>query len=249
MAAMMFEDSLIESGGKLKTKRVWTTLFSVFLQAFLIGIMILVPLIYTEALPKQQLMTFLVAPPPPPPPPPPAAPEVRVVKVVQTDIENGQLRTPTKIPQKVAMIKEEEAPPPVSSMGGVMGGVPGGVPGGQLGGVLGGILSSTPTAAPRLAVQRVRVSQGVSEGNLISQVKPPYPPMAKMARVQGAVVLQALISKQGTIQNLRVMSGHPMLVQAALDAVKQWRYRPYLLNGEPVEVETQITLNFSLTGG
>jgi protein TonB len=249
MAAMMFEDSLIESGGKLKTKRVWTTMFSVLLQAFLIGIMILIPLIYTEALPKSMQMTFLVAPPPPPPPPPPAAPEVRAVKVVQTDIENGQLRTPTKIPQKVAMIKEEEAPPPVSSMGGVMGGVPGGVPGGQMGGVLGGILSSTPTAAPKLAVQRVRVSQGVSEGNLISQVKPPYPPMAKMARVQGAVVLQALISKQGTIQNLRVISGHPMLVQAALDAVKQWRYRPYLLNGEPVEVETQITLNFSLVGG
>ena len=248
MSAMMFEDSLIESGGKLKTKRLWTTLFSVFLQAFLIGIMILIPLIYTEALPKQQLMTFLVAPPPPPPPPPPAPP-VQAVKVVQTDIQDGQLRTPTKIPQKVAMIKEEEAPPPVSSMGGVMGGVPGGVPGGQMGGVLGGILSSTPTSAPKLAVQRVRVSQGVSEGNLISQVKPPYPPMAKMARVQGAVVLQALISKQGTIQNLRVVSGHPMLVQAALDAVKQWRYRPYLLNGEPVEVETQITLNFSLTGG
>jgi len=248
MSAMMFEDSLIESGGRLKTKRVWTTMFSVLLQAFLIGIMILIPLIYTEALPKQQLMTFLVAPPPPPPPPPPAAP-VQVVKVVQTDIENGQLRTPTKIPQKVAMIKEEEAPPPVSSMGGVMGGVPGGVPGGSMGGVLGGILSSTPTAAPKLAVQRVRVSQGVSEGNLISQIKPPYPPMAKMARVQGSVVLQALISKQGTIQNLRVISGHPMLVQAALDAVKQWRYRPYLLNGEPVEVETQITLNFSLTGG
>jgi protein TonB len=95
----------------------------------------------------------------------------------------------------------------------------------------------------------VRVSQGVSEGNLISQVKPPYPPMAKMARVQGAVVLQALISKSGNIENLRVVSGHPMLVQAALDAVRQWRYRPYLLNGEPVEVETQITLNFSLTGG
>jgi protein TonB len=249
MAAMMFEDSLIESGGKLKTKRLWTTLFSVFLQAILIGVMILIPLIYTEALPKQQLMTFLVAPPPPPPPPPPPAPTPQVVKIVQTDIQNGRLQTPSKIPQKVAMIKEEEAPPPVSSMGGVMGGVPGGVPGGQMGGVLGGILASTPTAAPKLAVQRVRVSQGVSEGNLISQVKPPYPPMAKMARVQGQVVLQALISKQGTIQNLRVVSGHPMLVQAALDAVKQWRYRPYLLNGEPVEVETQITLNFSLTGG
>jgi protein TonB len=92
------------------------------------------------------------------------------------------------------------------------------------------------------------VSQGVSEGLLVTKVTPPYPPMAKMARVQGAVVLQAVISKKGNIENLRVMSGHPMLVQSALDAVKQWRYRPYLLNGEPVEVETQITVNFSLTG-
>ena len=249
MEATMFQDSLIESGGRLKTNRLWTTMFSVCVQAFLIGIMILVPLIYTEALPKQQLMTFLVAPPPPPPPPPPAAP-VQAVKVVQTDIENGQLRTPAKIPQKVAMIKEEEAPPPVNSMGGVVGGVPGGVPGGQMGGVLGGILSSTPMAAPKLATpQRVRVSQGVSEGNLINRVTPPYPPMAKMARVQGAVVLQAVISKGGTIENLRVVSGHPMLVQSALDAVRQWRYRPYLLNGEPVEVETQITVNFNLSGG
>ena len=248
MEATMFQDSLIESGGRLKTNRLWTTTFSVFVQAFLIGIMILIPLIYTEALPKQQLMTFLVAPPPPPPPPPPAAP-VQAVKVVQTDIEEGRLRTPTKIPQKVAMIKEEEAPPPVSNMGGVVGGVPGGVPGGSMGGVLGGILSST-ASAPRLAApQRVRVSQGVSEGNLINRITPPYPPMAKMARVQGAVVLQAVISKQGTIENLRVVSGHPMLVQSALDAVRQWRYRPYLLNGEPVEVETQITLNFTLTGG
>ncbi len=248
MEATMFQDSLIESGGRLKTKRLWTTMFSVVLQAFLIGIMILVPLIYTEALPKQQLMTFLVAPPPPPPPPPPAA-AVQAVKIVQTDIEDGQLRTPTKIPQKVAMIKEEEAPPPVSSMGGVMGGVPGGVPGGQMGGVLGGILSSTSMAAPKLATpQRVRVSQGVAEGQLVTKVTPPYPPMAKMARVQGSVVLQAVISKKGNIENLRVISGHPMLVQAALDAVKQWRYRPYLLNGEPVEVETQITVNFSLTG-
>src|SRR5574341_1988888 len=171
MEATMFEDCLFESGGRIKTKRLWTTLFSVFLQALLIGIMILVPLIYTEALPKQQLMTFLVAPPPPPPPPPPAA-AVQVVKVVQTDIEEGRLRTPAKIPQKVAMIKEEEAPPPVSSMGGVVGGVPGGVPGGQMGGVLGGIIGSTTVAVPKAAApQRIRVSQGVVEGNAISQPK------------------------------------------------------------------------------
>src|ERR1043166_6002053 len=107
----MFEDSLIESGGKLKTSRGRTTTFSFILEAIIIGIMVLIPLIFTEALPHAQLMMSLVAPPPPPPPP--AA--VRVVKQVQTDIVNGQLRTPTKIPKKVEIIKEEEAPPP--SMG------------------------------------------------------------------------------------------------------------------------------------
>ncbi|MGO9210609.1 MAG: energy transducer TonB [Terriglobales bacterium] len=225
-------------------------MLSLVLQCLLIGVMILVPLIYTEALPRQQLMTFLVAPPPPPPPPPPpAAMPVRVVKVIQTDIMNGQLRTPTKIPEKVAMIKEEAAPPPMTTAG-VIGGVPGGVPGGSLGGVMGGIIGGTPVAVPKQAIpNRVRVSAGVQQGNLISQVKPTYPAIAKSARIQGAVVLQAEISKQGTIENLRVISGHPMLVQNALDAVKQWRYKPYLLNGEPVPVETTITVNFTLSGG
>jgi protein TonB len=246
----MFEDSLIESTSRFKTKQKWTTLLSFVLQTFLILIMILIPLIYTEALPKAQLTTFLVAPPPPPPPPPPPAEVIRAVKVVQTDIIDGQLRSPTKIPEKVAMIKEEEAPPPVSSMSGVVGGVPGGVPGGSMGGVLGGIIGSTTVAVPKAATpQRIRVSQGVVEGNAISQPKPLYPSMAKMARVQGQVVLQAIISKTGVIENLRVVSGHPMLQQAALDAVRQWRYRPYLLNGEPVEVETTITVNFTLAGG
>src|ERR1043166_4487366 len=122
----MFEDSLIESGGKLKSKRGATTFFSFVLQMILLGILILIPLIYTEALPKQQLMTFLVAPPPPPPPPPPpAAAPVKVVKQVTSQITNGQLRSPTKIPEKVQMIKEEEAPPPTTGIAGVVGGVPG----------------------------------------------------------------------------------------------------------------------------
>ncbi|HVP50998.1 MAG TPA: TonB family protein [Terriglobales bacterium] len=246
----MFEDSLLESAGKLKTGRKWTTMLSFVLQCVLIGLMILVPLIYTEALPRQQLMTFLVAPPPPPPPPPPAAAvPVRVVKVIQTDIVNGQLRTPTKIPEKVAMIKEEAAPPPMTA-GGVIGGVPGGVPGGSMGGVIGGIIGSTPAAVPKVAAPtRIRVSAGVQEGNLINRVTPLYPAIAKAARIAGTVVIQAEISKQGTIENLRVLSGHPMLVQSALDAVKQWRYKPYLLNGEPVPVETTITVNFTLAGG
>jgi periplasmic protein TonB len=247
----MFEDSLLESGGRLKTKRGMTTMLSMILQVFLIGLLVLIPLLFTEALPKQQLMTFLVAPPPPPPPPPPpAAAPVKVVKQIQSDINNGQLRTPTKIPEKVQMIKEEEQPPPTMAAGGVVGGVPGGVPGGQMGGVIGGIISSTPVAVPKVATpQKVRVSQGVSQGLLIKKVQPPYPPLARQARIQGQVVLQADISKDGTIQNLRLISGHPMLAPSAIEAVKQWRYKPYFLNGEPVEVETQITVIFSLSGG
>jgi protein TonB len=248
----MFEDSLIESGGKLRTNRGKTTAFSFVLEAIVIGVLVLIPLVFTEALPKQQLMSLLVAPPPPPPPPPPpAAAPIRAVKVVQTDIVNGQLRTPTKIPQKVQMIKEEEAPPPVMSAGGVVGGVPGGVPGGQMGGVIGGIISSTPVAnLPKVAApQRVRVSQGVSQGLLVRKVNPNYPPLARQARIQGTVTLEAEISKDGSIENLRLVSGHPMLAPAAIEAVKQWKYKPYLLNGEPVAVQTTVIVTFTLSGG
>jgi protein TonB len=247
----MFEDSLIESGGKLKTKRGWTSLVSFIIQAAIVGVMVLIPLIFTEALPKTQLMTFLVAPPPPPPPPPPAAAPVKIVHQVQTDIINGQLRTPTKIPKKVEMIKEDEAPPPVMATAGVVGGVPGGVPGGSMGGVLGSIASagSNVAALPKIATpQRVRVSSGVQSGLLVRKVQPTYPPLARQARIQGTVVLQAQISKTGDIENLTLVSGHPMLAPAAIEAVKQWKYKPYLLNGEPVEVETTVQVNFSLAG-
>ncbi|MFZ0417830.1 MAG: TonB family protein [Candidatus Sulfotelmatobacter sp.] len=245
----MFEDSLLESGGRLKTKRGRTTTFAIILEIGLIGLMVLMPLIFTEALPKQQLMTFLVAPPPPPPPPPPAAAPVKIVKQIQTDIVNGALRTPTKIPQKIQMIKEDEAPPAMASAG-VVGGVPGGIPGGQMGGVIGGIISSTPVAVPKVATpQRVRVSMGVTSGLLIRKVNPTYPPLARQARISGTVILRAVISKDGSIENLSLVSGHPMLAPAAIDAVKQWKYKPYLLNGEPVEVDTEVQVNFTLAGG
>jgi protein TonB len=246
----MFEDSLIESGNKLKTKRGGTTTVAFLFQMGLIGIFVLIPLLFTEALPKALQATLLVAPPPPPPPPPPpaAAPIQHVVKV-QTDIVNGQLRTPTKIPEKVQMIKEDEAPPPMMATG-VVGGVPGGVPGGQMGGVLGSIISSTSAPVPKVATpQRVRVSGGVTAGLLTKRIQPTYPPLARTARIQGKVLLQAQISKSGDIQNLQVISGHPMLIQSALDAVKQWKYRPYMLNGEAVEVDTTIEVNFTLAGG
>jgi protein TonB len=120
-----------------------------------------------------------------------------------------------------------------------------------MGGVIGGIISSSSSlaAVPRLsspapAVQRVRVSQGVTEGLVIYRVEPAYPPLAKQARIQGAVVMTALIDKGGNVQNLQVVSGHPLLAPAAIEAVKQWRYKPFLLNGQPVEVETTVTVNF-----
>jgi len=243
----LFGDSLLDSTVGERKSRTWATLVSVVLQCFLIGILILLPLWFTEALPKQQLITFLEAPPPPPPPPPPAAaaPRVKVVKVT-SNIAEGRLRTPSRIPAKVQVIKEDEAPP----TGGVVGGVPGGIPGGQLGGVIGGIISSSSSLAPvptlSKAAQRVRVSQGVINGLLVSRVEPTYPSVAMAARIQGAVVLTAIIDKQGDVQHLQVLSGHPLLASAAIAAVKLWHYKPFLLNGEPVEVETTVTVNFRM---
>jgi protein TonB len=237
----MFEDSVIESGGRLKTKRGRTTTFSFFLEAIIVGIIVLIPLLFIEALPNAQLMMALVAPQPPPPLPA----VVHVVKRVQTDIVSGKLRTPTKIPKKVEIIEEKESPPLLTDLAGV----PDGVPRGPANGVMDSIISNTPVAVPKVAVQRIRVSQGVTQGMVLHKVQPVYPPLARTARVQGSVVLAAIIGKDGTIQNLHVVSGHPLLTQAALDAVKQWRYRPYILNDEPVEVDTQVTVNFTLSGG
>jgi periplasmic protein TonB len=249
----MFSDSLLEFGPQRKRKFFATTT-SFVLNCLALSVLLIMPLVFTEQLPKAQLLTFLIAPPPPPPPPPPAAEQMqKIVRQIQTDVlSTGQLRTPTRIPQKVEMIKEEEAPPPMQVTGGVVGGVPGGIPGGQLGGVIGGIVSATsslnsiPKFAP-VTPQRVRISQGITKGLLIHRVDPPYPVLARQARVQGEVVLKAVISTSGQIQDLQLVSGHPMLVPSAIEAVKQWRYKPYLLNGAPVEVETTITVIFQLS--
>jgi len=244
---VMFSDSLLESDSPEKKRRTWSTTLSFSFQCVLIGMLAIMPLLFTEALPEAQLLTILVAPPPPPPPPPPSA-QVLTKIIRQTDVLNtGQLRTPTRIPQKVEMIKEEEAPPPAPS--GVIGGVPGGIPGGQLNGVIGGIVSSSNNVAAALVApmpKRIRVSQGVIRGQLIHRVEPVYPKIALGAHVQGVVLLKAIISKTGDVTELEVVSGHPILIPAALDAVRQWRYRPYLLSGEAVEVETNIIVNFNL---
>jgi protein TonB len=253
----MFEQTFVEDLGK--TNKSWTVIVSFIGQCLLIGVAILIPLIYTDTLPRTQLTSFLVAPPPPPPPPPPpAAAPVKIVRTIPRQFDAGRLMAPKVIPKEIAMIKEEELPP-VSGGVGVVGGVPGGVPGGAPGGVIGGIISSVPQAAPPpppppvvkeapkpVAPQRIRVGGNVQQAKLLNQPRPVYPPLAKQARIQGTVRFNAIIGRDGAIQNLQVVSGHPLLVPSALEAVRQWRYQPTLLNGEPVEVVTQIDVNFTL---
>ena len=241
----MFSDSLLELSRTDRRRRKGSALFSFVVQGFIVGVLVLLPLWFLDTLPAQQLVTFLVAPSPPPPPPPPAPPVKAVTMVSQ--IVNGQLLAPSKIPKQVKMIKEEEAPPPAM---GAAGGVVGGVPGGQPGGVIGSLISTAnhTSTAPKPAEipKRLIVSQGVSLGMLQNQVEPVYPMIAQRAHVQGTVTLRAIISRQGTIESLQVVEGHPILVAAAMDAVKQWRYRPYMLNGQPVEVETTVFVNFHI---
>lgn len=242
----MFEDSLVESGGKLAQRNPWTTAFSFAVQMLLAGILVLLPFIYTEALPEQHLLRILEAPAPPPAATP-AAP--RIARPVETvsELDHGVLRPPAEIPKTIAPIRDEETPPSGATNG--PGGVPGGVPNGVPNSVITEVIRNTPATLPRAVIQKVRVSSGVAQGFLVHEVKPQYPLLARQARIQGTVILQAVIGKDGMVQNLHVLSGHPMLTQAAIEAVKQWRYKPYYLNGDPVEVDTQINVNFMLGGG
>ena len=234
-------DQLVESTNKKTTHKVWTVWLSAAIQALILGVLILIPLIYTSALPSAMMTTFLVAPPPPPPPPPPAVKVV--VKQQPKFIQQGKLVAPTVIPKKIQMIKEE-AQPDV----GMTGGVPGGVPGGSAGGVLGGIIGGAPGGLPPppKPVERLRIGGNVMQANLIRRVDPIYPQIAKTAHISGTVVLHAIIAKDGTIQELSVVSGPPLLQRAALDAVKQWRYKPTMLNTQPVQVDTTVTVIFNL---
>jgi protein TonB len=251
----MFEQTFIEGGNK--TRKGTSVMISFLVQTGLIIVAILIPLIFTDSLPKTQLTSFLVAPPPPPPPPPPpAAAPVKIIKQVPRQFDAGKLMAPKQIPKEIANIKEEEMPP-MSANAGVVGGVPGGVPGGAAGGVLGGIIGAMPSAAPPpppvkeapkpVTPKSIRVGGNVQAAKLIRQPKPAYPPLAKQARVQGTVRFNAVIGKDGTIQNLTLVSGHPLLVPSAQEAVRQWVYQPTLLNNEPVEVVTTIDVNFTLS--
>jgi protein TonB len=173
---------------------------------------------------------------------------VKVVKVIK-QLDTSRLVAPKSVPKEVKMIVEEVDPLAVNAnAGGVLGGVQGGV----LSGIIGGLPAAPPPPPPppkpkAAPTAPIRVGGNVQQANLISQPKPQYPPLAKAARVQGTVKFQATISKDGSIQDLQLLGGPPLLVQAAQQAVLQWKYRPTLLNGEPVEVITTIDVNFSLS--
>jgi|HubBroStandDraft_4_1064222.scaffolds.fasta_scaffold56449_3 protein TonB len=238
----MFEDSLVESSGKLAARHPFATVVSFAGQIIALSALLLLSLLYTETLPTQRWINVLQAPPPPP-----SAPASRSVAIAsnRSGALSDPLVVPSEIPKSIGMVRTERTAPGTPPSG-IAGDILGSVPENSIG-IVNSLLRPATPVLPRLAPQKVRVSSGVAEGMLIHQVKPPYPVAAKMARVEGSVALQAVIGKDGSIQNLRVISGHPLLTSAALEAVKQWRYKPYYLNGEPVEVETQIVVNFLLT--
>jgi periplasmic protein TonB len=242
----IFEHNLIESGGVAVRRNPWANAGSLVFQVFILGFLVLPPLFHTAPLPNTRLLTLLCAPPPPAL----AAP----VSTTRPKTSTG-ISTQISIPDpKAVSLPEERVQPADGAMRGVVGGVPGGMPGGVPGGVLGEVLR-TAGNAPRLtdpssmAPKKIHVAPRVAEGNLIHDVLPEYPAEAGRGRIEGTVVLMAVIDRDGFVRDVRVQSGVPLLAKAAIDAVKQWRYRPYLLNGEPVEVDTQITINFTLAGG
>ena len=243
----MFADSMFDSASSLRLRRGWTTLASFGLQALIVGVLLVMPLFYTQALPRLALLGQVTAPAPPPGPPPPAGAFHHPARPM-SNMLNNELLAPQQIPRSVEHI-DEVGPPPAPDVGNgpwVAGST--GSRNSVVSEMIGNGLGAVPPPPPAAVVQPMRVSH-MMEGNLIHRVQPAYPPLARQARIQGSVVLQAVISREGKIENLQLISGHPMLVSAAMEAVRQWRYRPYFLNEQAVEVETTVTVNFVLGGG
>jgi protein TonB len=236
----MFEDSLMESGNRIKRKNKFWSFVAFLLNAAALLALVIWPLLHPEALPKQMMATLMVAPSPPPAPPP-ATPAARVQAKAQMLM--SEFRAPSRIPE-TKPVNEAAMPQPMMGVQG-MEGLSDGIPGG-IGSLINDMGTRQPTVVRPKAPNSLKVSSGMMAGNLLAKTFPQYPAIARAARIQGTVVLQATISKSGMIENLRVIGGPTMLQQAAMDAVRSWRYKPYLLNGEPVEVETTINVVFNL---
>jgi periplasmic protein TonB len=246
--AVLLEQNPMRTGSKTLDVAI-----AVMLHVLVVGAPILAGLYYTDTINLRQFTaTLLVAPPPPPPPPPaPAAAVVKAQAPKRVFVTGGRLVAPTVIPRQIAEIKE--APLEPDSLGGAAGGVPGGVPGGQMGGVLGGVLGGViNTAARPIAPLTARPSAPVRVGGrvrppkAIAQVRPNYPPIAQQAHIQGQVQIDAILDEQGNVIDMKVVSGPPLLYQAALDALKKWKYEPTYLNDQPIAVEMIVTITFQL---
>lgn len=238
-----FSSYLIYAAARTKNWKRAAMPMGSMVESLVVAALILYPLIYTSALPKTQLMKFLVAPAPPASPAQPAAGQqvVRRVSIAQL------MAMPRVIPKAIPQVKA--LPELMSGISGIA--VPGSVPqaiGNGMPGLLPGVAAvPPPPPAAKVVPERIVVGGVVEAAKAIYRPAPAYPPLAKMARLQGVVRLEAVIGKNGRIQNLRVIDGHPLLIEAALDAVKQWRYEPTLLDGVPVEVVTEIDVDFNLS--
>jgi len=243
-----------------RSHRGWAMLASLAGQTMAIGVAVLLPLIFPDSLSPVRLTGYLAEPPPPPPFNAVRIVEAGIERAARTQIFAARLFEPAAVPDKPAMIVDEA--PPAASAGSAFG-VPGGigVPGGVDGGVLHSLLAETLARAIHLAAPpaqavketapapppRIKVGGLVQQGKILHQPMPVYPPLARAARVQGTVRLEGILGKDGRVRELRVISGHPLLAPAALEAVRQWIYKPTLLNGEAVEVVAPIDVNFTLS--
>jgi periplasmic protein TonB len=241
----MFENTLSSSWDE-RSRRGLTALTSFGVQVLAVAILLIVPLLRPNGIPLLRQLSAPISLAE-------AQPEpalVRARSVASSGVHSAAaeivLRQPSQIPSQIAT-EDDAGPPPISASGAYIPGTTGTTGPGVFSSIGTGYAPVIPKP-PVSAEHTVRLSH-MSEGDLVRKVAPAYPPLARSARIQGTVVLQAEISKDGTIQNLQLISGHPMLAPAAIEAVKQWRYKPYLLNGEPVAVETQVVVNFSLSGG
>lgn len=235
----MFEDSLVESRGSIRTRSKRYAIASFALEATILAVLILIPYFYPAALPEEALSTLLVAPPPPTAPP--QMPHVSAARVA-VPVQLSGLEAPRTIPRHIPERDIEFPIPP--NMDGLEreGG----------GNVIGATFLADVASPPISVVPRskpagpLRVSSGVAAGHLLVPIQPVYPAIAKTVHIEGVVVIEATISKEGFVERARVVSGQPMLVQAALAAVDKARYEPYKLNGSSVEVETTINIDFRL---
>jgi periplasmic protein TonB len=234
----------LETTWDRSSRRRWSTLASFTMQVLALSLLLAVPLLWVEGPPRLRWIDTSVLSPPPAPAPP--APPNTQRAMHPSEMSGGQVLTPTAIPTSITPINDAGAPPApgIGDIGGIDGSTGAG-PRGVFRSIGDQVAAIPPPPKP---TRPLRVSQ-IAEGNLAYRLQPTYPPLARAARVQGEVRLRAIISKAGTIENLEVLSGHAMLVTAAVEAVRRWRYRPYMLNGEPIEVETEITVNFTLAGG